>query len=337
MKRTLMRNMAAVSVWMMLGWMQVAAEPAQPALPKGHPSISEMKQKQTGMMPALPAGHPDMAAMKAKAAATSQPAVLGILAVHAVQGTRNGPAIGADSTTIEAYLEGELTKRVEVKLDARGNASVPGIPFGAGYEQLVKISHGGVEFAAALEASNKGSGAIEVPVYESTDQAPAWQVRMWHMIVQPTTGGVEVLEVVAVENPTDRAWLGIARADGKHESLKLALPAGTKEVQLMEGFHDCCTQVDASGVSNTMPMLPGVTQFKLGYIVPSKNGKAEVTAVTPAMVKTMMVLVPNDGSVISAQGLEGPSVVNMGRGDVRYFKGNGIAAGKQLKITLPSK
>jgi hypothetical protein len=155
------------------------------------------------------------------------------------------------------------------------------------------------------------------------------------MMVQPTAGGVEVLEVVAVENPTDRAWVGVPRADGKKESLKLALPAGTKDVQLMEGFHDCCTQVDASGVSNAMPMLPGVTQFKLGYIVPAKEGKVEVTALSPAPIKMMMVLVPNDGSAITAQGLEGPAVVNMGRGDVRYFKGNGIAAGKELKITLP--
>ena len=48
----------------------------------------------------------------------------------------------------------------------------------------------------------------------------------------------------------------------------------------------------------------------------------------------MIVMVPDDGTTVSAVGLEGPSTVNMGGGNTRFFRGQEIKAGTVLKITV---
>jgi hypothetical protein len=101
----------------------------------------------------------------------------------------------------------------------------------------------------------------------------------------------------------------------------------------LAGFSDKA-RFDSGKVAEEGAMVPGVTQYQLHYSVPLAKGHADFTAVAPAPVNTMMVFFPDDGSKITATGLEGPKTVNMGNGSTRYFKGENLGAGHEAKLTV---
>ena len=159
----------------------------------------------------LPAGHPEIS----NRAASTQPAITGKLTVHAVQGTKGGPTIAGDPVVIELYQAktGQMFKRIETKLDAQGAVVVEDLPVALGFQPRVSVRHGGAEYVVAGEAMDgvRADGKVDVTVYESTDQAPAWQVPMRHVIVHRVPEGLHVTEMLSINNPADHAWLGTAR------------------------------------------------------------------------------------------------------------------------------
>jgi hypothetical protein len=137
-----------------------------------------------------------------------------------------------------------------------------------------------------------------------------------------------------VENPTDRAWIGKAGADGKRTTTVFPLPAGAADVQLAGGFHDCCVKTESDRIVNSMPLVPGNSQFRIVYTVPVKDEKAELALTAPAPVGHVMAFVPDDGSTVTAEGLEAGGVANMGNGKTRFYKAKDLAAGATIKLSL---
>ena len=316
-----------------------AAAQGQGQLPAGHPDISQMKGGAGGagtaggmgaMKGQLPAGHPSVEQMQA--APATQPVTFGTLTVKAIQKTANGPAISGDDVTVEIYDQENMIKKVQAKLDESGVAKVADVPFGGTYGQFVRINHGGVEYTQQVDAGQE----VAVNVHESTEAAPAWSIKMRHMIVQPLEegGGVQVTDVLAVENPSDRAWLGRDEGSGKRTTFAVGLPAGATNVQLGGAFHDCCVKIENGKAVNTMALLPGVNKYQISYTLSAVGGKAEVSTSAPALTKNMIVMVPDDGAAASAVGLEGPSTVNMGGGNTRFFRGTEVKEGTDMKVTL---
>lgn len=319
----------------LMGGQQQPAAQDQPQLPKGHPDISKLTggeqqpHEQPAGTPELPKGHPDISKLRASA---TQP-VAGTLTVRAVQGTAGAPAVGADPITVEVYGNEQLIGKLDIKLDDDGTTTIDNIPTGSGYQVLARVTHGGVEFDGVVDANNR-TVQLSIPVFESTETRPDWNVQMRHLIVQPADDGVHVMEVIAISNPADRAWLGEKPGtDGKRTVFTVPLPADAIKVQLAGGFHECCSKIENGKITNTMALVPGVTQYQFTYVVPATKGTADISASFAVPVKSMMVLVP-EGVSASAVGLEGPKTVNMGNGNTQYFKGADLAANKEVKVTV---
>ncbi len=318
----------------------------QPALPAGHPQLPAGHPQLPAGHPQLPAGHPQMgqpgqglpaghpSIEQLRAMATTRPVTYGKVTIKAQQATANGPVIGADKAAIEIYENNELVKTLPVQLGPDGTGTIDNVPFGGNYDQLAKVTHEGVDFSGYVDP-RKDTQAVTVPVYETTEQEPAWQVKMRHIIVQPAEKAIQVIEVLAVENPTDRAWIGKADSAGNHTTFSLQLPVAAHSVEFGGSFHDCCTKIEGTKVITSMALLPGVHKYEVGYLLPDSKGRTELTATAPALVKNMMVIVP-EGMNATAEGLNGPQEVNMGRGVTRFFRGSDIPAGKTIKLTFAS-
>jgi hypothetical protein len=304
----------------------------QPALPKGHPQIPAKNSGQ------LPKGHPDIAAMRAAAAAgTTQPAVKPGLYIRVTQRTKGGPAIGAEPITLEFYAVGEVVKKIEAQLNTEGSALIQDLP-SQEVVPVVKINHAGVEYTVEgdpLDAVHPQQ-RINVAVYETTEQTPEWRVQMRHLMVQPVAGGVEVMDMMVVENPADRAWVGAAGDDGKRRTFEVAVPKGAKDLKLGGGYHDCCVTVEDGRIINTMAVIPGVTQYQMQYTLPvDKDGKAVVLTVAPAPVQHMMAFVSDDGSTVVPAGIESAGSRKTEKGGaVRMYQGKDMPAGKEASLTV---
>jgi hypothetical protein len=326
---------------------QMMKQPAASSgsLPAGHPDISQMRKPSQSRgaagaaMPAgvnLPAGHPDLSAMKRAGTATTQPAVTGTLFIRAIQSTPGGPAVGADPVVIELHVQGQVIERIEAKLDDKGTALLNAIPLRLNPQPVVRITHGGVEYTGTSDPMDPSlpNAELQIPVYEATDEQPAWQIKMRHVMVEPTEGGLQVMDMIAIENPSDRAWIGTPTSDGKRATFSIDLPAGAEQIQLVGGAHDCCNKIEGTKVTNTMPLVPGQTQLRIVYGLPATNGKADITVVAPAPTSHLMVMLPDDGTTVIGEGLQAGGSTSMGKGKTRFYKAAGVPAGQQLKLTV---
>ena len=320
-------------------------------LPSGHPDIAQMleqrKQAKTKakMNGELPAGHPPIGGMKTNPTApmqavqpgTTQPAMFGTLVVRAVQGTAGGPAIGELPVVVELLMGDQLVDKKQLKLAADGTLRLDNIPLSMNVTPVVKVTYNGVEFTGqgdVMDAS-RAEQQVQVPVFETTETAPAWTVKMQHVMLEPTVDGVRVIEMLAVENPTDRAWVGgPAGADGKRRTLAFALPTGAKDVSFGGALHDCCTVIEQGKVFDSMALVPGVSQYRIGYTVPVEKGKADIAFATVAPVKHLMVFLPDDGSTVSADGMGDAGVADMGGGKTRFYRATDVAAGTAVKLSI---
>jgi hypothetical protein len=306
-----------------------ATTPPAGVLPKGHPDISGL----AGGAGALPSGHPDISGLGRGGATTRPIPAMATLDIRAVQGTAGAAAIGAEPITVEARQGDQIVGKLEAKLDENGTASVSGIPTGEQFQSTVKVTHGGVEYMAVAQPFEGNRQQITVPVYEPTDQAPAWSVKMRHVIVEPTNGGVQVIEMLAVANPIDHAWVGAAGADGKRTTFAIDLPTAAKDVQLGGAFHECCVKVENGKVTNSMALVPGTTEYQLAYILPADNGNVVLTSTAPAKQDSLMIFVPDDGSKVTTEGLQS-GAMDMGGGKTRYYTAGGLATGQSVKLAI---
>jgi hypothetical protein len=324
-------------------------------LPKGHPDIQQLLEQRKAaktkakMSGELPAGHPPVSGMPPKAGAapmqslqpgTTQPAMFGTVLVRVVQGTANGPAVGQLPATVQLMMgDQELDKR-ELQTAADGSLRLDNIPLSMNVTPVVKVKYNDVEYTGQGDVMDgaRAEQHLQIPVFETTETAPAWNVKMQHVMLDPSVDGVRVTEMLAIENPTDKAWIGkqVPGTDGsaKRRTLAFALPANATDVQFGGALHDCCTTVENGQVFDSMAVVPGVSQYRIGYTLPVKNGAAEVAFATPAAVEHLMVFLPDDGSTVKADGIGDGGVADMGGGKTRFYRAANVAAGTNVKLNL---
>jgi hypothetical protein len=152
---------------------------------------------------------------------------LGSLTIHAIQGTKGGPAIAGDPVKVEVYNNGQLAGQVDTKLDDKGVVTVSGVPMGDVFQIAVRVSHAGADFnVTPVFAPNTSEQQVDVTVAESTEQAPDWFVHMRHIMAQPGADGLNVIDMVSVQNPSDRAWIGSADANRQTRHVHTAASSG---------------------------------------------------------------------------------------------------------------
>lgn len=324
-----------------------AAPATQPALPPGHPPLSQDAPKQKPALPdghpslpgmtggnngaALPPGHPDLSAMKKK---DVKPIDV-VFTVNAVQSTKGAAPIGVAPATLEFFFDNQSAKKIEFQLNEKGSATVKADAIPSGAQPVLTVKHQTVDYHAVgtpVDAARPQS-RIDVGVYETTEQVPAWTVKMQHVMLQPNADGVGVMEMIALENPTDRSWVGTLSEDGKRTTFKLPLPPGAKDVQLLQGFHDCCVEWVGNEIVNRMALTPGTGQYRLAYTIPYTDGHSTLAFKTPAPVEHLMVFLP-DGAKASVKGLEDIGSQKMGDKSIHAFTGTKIPAGQEVQLIV---
>lgn len=321
------------------------APATRPALPAGHPDIGGVSASK----PALPAGHPDVGGGQGTGPAdpslpAGHPAVggpvaaFGTLTVRVQQGTKGGPAVARDLVVVDLYnSRGAVVRSVSGTLDAQGAATFERLPLAVPFQPLVRVTHGGVEHTAVgnvMDGRHSGQ-QVRMTVYEWTETPPAWSVTMRHVIIDPTPEGVvSVTEILSVQNPTDRAWVGRADANGARVTLVLPVTPGADRFEFPAGQQARSVRKDENRLAYTAPLLPGASEFQISYSVPVTNGKARVALAAPADVGNTMVFVVDRGATVNVENLQASGSHDMGGAKALMFGASNVKAGAQAVLTL---
>jgi hypothetical protein len=319
-----MTSRAGMALAAMLAGGLIGAAAVAPPAPQGAPPPAQTEAIEDGNKFPLP---PDEAAPAAER---------GRLAVKAVQGTPGGDAIAAAPLTVQLFHEGMLIDVVEANLDEHGVVVLEGLPVTPAVVPVVAIEHAGVVYrqAGSLMSSTALQQMVEVTCYEATEEAPLWTVGMRHVILKPAPEGVAVTEVVVVENPTDRTWVG--PADGSRSpTTSLVIAETAQNITLGPGFEDgCCTSVLRGDLINSLPLRPGKTEMMFGYLVPAVDGAVSLTFAAPVAVTHTMVIVPAEMSVEAAAGLSPSEGRGPADANVSYLVGGPYAAGQTAQLQV---
>jgi hypothetical protein len=261
----------------------------------------------------------------------------GTLAVRARQGTPGAAAIGPVPIEIELYHRGNHINTIDAHLDEHGVALIEQIPVAMGLQPLIKIAYSGVTYQKVGEVMDPSRPyqMVEVVCYELTEEAPPWSVSMRHVMVSLAPDGVEVTEVMVLNNPTQQTWVGKRGGEGKAVTTEFMLPDGALSVSLGNGFHDwCCSTLGKDRISNHLPLTPGATEMIYGYFLPAKKGGVTLDIATKAKVDHLMLIVPDSLTTSSTTGLSAGATDKMGESTVRFYSSASLNPGQPARIVL---
>lgn len=262
----------------------------------------------------------------------------GDLTIKSVQGTKAGPAAGADEGELVIYRNNAPIKRYPFHLDDQGTTVVKDLPIGLGIRPLVRVKHAGVFYQQIGEMLDtaKAASSIVVTVYEVTDKAPDWRIVLRQVMYESKATGALVAETVIVENPGDATWLGSQPDElGRRSAVRLTLPSASSDVQLQQGFHGwCCTAFKGTELNIQMPLMPGKTTYQFAYTVTADGNKIDLRVQAPAVVEHAAVYVSPKDTVAQAVQLTLKGTETIDNQPAQLYQASDVKAGEAMGIVL---
>lgn len=308
----------------------------KPGVPPGHPTTKD------GGPASMPAGIGGMGEGFSHPGGKMNAATSGALRVNIMQGTPKGTAVDQDPVTVELYAKGVVLKRFDrVKMNDKGQIELKDLPLDTAFQPVVTVVHGGAAQRAVGSAMHKYMPAIEfdMKVYDTTETKPEWTIGMRHVTLE-TVGDKEVTSLKVVEviggfNPLDKAWLGTATTNDVREAFRIKLDTNAMDVLFGPGMLEAGATFSSGEVLRPGPMLPGSSEYVLGYSIPVKAGKATLRLEAPAPVSLLAVYAPPGATVVQAKGIEVAKSqgTNANRG-LQLLKVKNVALGGVATIEL---
>ncbi len=282
-------------------------------------------------------GHNHGPVSSAPVAAASQ---TGTITVHTIQGTEGGPAVTSGNVFVQFLGHGRQVNRLDAKLDANGVAVFENVPLAVPFRPQVTVEYAGASYQAMGDVMKPGnpSQEITVKVFETTDQEPDWQVKMWHVVFNITPDGIQVIHMMVAQNPTDRAWLGAVDSEGNRYSVVLRHPKGAHSIKMGGALHTHNTRLLDDAVASTATLMPGTSMYRIEYVLPVTESDVTIPLTTPAKVTQLRVFFPDD-PVLK---LHSESLKSLGQGryelsgerTVEVFAASDLPGGKQINMVI---
>ncbi|VAX42205.1 hypothetical protein MNBD_PLANCTO03-586 [hydrothermal vent metagenome] len=262
----------------------------------------------------------------------------GSLAVQVVQGTAGGPPVGNRKIRVDLYHTNRPIWELNADLDKNGLAMLGDLPIAVLVRPVVWIEYDGVKYLEVGQAmdENNPDTAMKLTVYETTREEPGWYISMRHIMVSTVPEGTVVSETLVVENPSDKTWFGGEPMRGDQgTTIRVQLPEGVEDVYLESGFHRwCCTSFEGRELAVQMPMMPGQTMFRFSYLIPTPLGEIDLRFSAFAPTKSMVLFIPDDGTVAEEKGMELQGTENMGKQRMRNYQATGMEPGQEVGVVL---
>ncbi len=224
----------------------------------------------------------------ARTAPVARAADNGVITGHIANGTADGPIPTGLTVTLAGITStGQAATAFQSRtatVAGDGSFRFDGLPITTDYGYVATVAYQGVTYVAEMTGSDGQPTQLlnltdsaptvdsSVKVYETTADDPGVKVTLEHMLfeVDQSGGGqLIVLDVVNLNNPSDRAYTGKPGADGSPAAaLKFSLPANASGLQPYTGLDPSRLTSTADGFQSTDPVTPGVNTIAFMYLLP---------------------------------------------------------------------
>jgi len=176
-----------------------------------------------------------------------------------------------------------------------------------------------------------------ISVYESTDDPSVIKVTQTHMVFDVQTPWLAVQEIIAIQNSSDRVYIGKALA-GPHR-ITMSVPVLAKAINVQ--FDDPNVQdsvlIGDSVLTYTLPIGPGQDQIIFQYDVPFVPPTYEFNMTLPYGADKFGIYMPDVGEKITSGQLAvapDPMAGTQGAPKFLAMAGSAIAPGTTIKATF---
>ncbi|MCL4489158.1 MAG: hypothetical protein M1570_13660 [Chloroflexi bacterium] len=231
--------------------------------------------------------------------------------VDGTQGAKLSAAEGLTVTLHSAPAGATTTVSQTTQADASGHFAFSHLDTITTTRYLLQSNYAGVNYYS--DVLNFGASQTTMPVtmtvYETTTDPTVVTVSQTHFVFDIATKVFNVLEIVAVHNSSDRAFVGAS--DSPHRTtLILPLLAGAQNIQLDNPAADESTLRGATSMAYTLPFLPGddpSNQIVANYSIPFNPPTASFSMTLPYASDQFRILYADVGATLQSPLLTAPT------------------------------
>ncbi|MBN1887688.1 MAG: hypothetical protein JW850_06845 [Thermoflexales bacterium] len=265
-------------------------------------------------------------------AQTPQVAVVGQV-VGGTAGQQLPPGLVMTLYALTPDMQTVILTRTAVT-DEAGRAHFGSVPAVSGTLYAAAVDYGAVSYFSRLQQGNPDQAALTLPVtvYESTSDPALIRLDRLHLILAVQAGSLQVSEVWAVSNASDRVYL-----DGDGASLRVQLPAGATNLEFQGGEWGERYLPVEGGFVDTEAVRPGeqAHQLVFSFVLPYDGRSLDVALPLAYPLNRVDLLLPDVGVQLTSPQLvaAGPRQTQMGAYQ-HFTLAQPLAAGQALSFRL---
>lgn len=185
----------------------------------------------------------------------------GILEGQVINGTADGPGVGAGLTVMLHTLRGaeEVDSRTTTT-DAGGTFRFTGLDTDPALQYRLEVVYLGVSYSGAeLYRFNTGQTALQarLTVFETTEDDQAIYLNSAHLILESFGQMLRVSEIQLLGNRGDRTYVGKVQGSGRRVTVSIPLPEGAIGLGFPEDTPPDRYLAVEGGLLDTEPVRPG--------------------------------------------------------------------------------
>ncbi|HEU0294699.1 MAG TPA: hypothetical protein VFR47_18305 [Anaerolineales bacterium] len=216
------------------------------------------------------------------------------------------------------------------------------IPFGDNLQFTVMAIYEGVTYSSDPAPTDMKSMqvAVDVPVYESTNDLASVQIDQMHVLFDFAADGLETREIYVISSASERTVKDVYELEAdRAATLKFPLPEDADFIFFKPDDQDRFVKFKG-GFADTYPILPvtGSSQLMVSYVVPY-DGEREYTYIAPLNVGRLNFFLPEQANVsLQGAGLTGPESMTFENGEsYKMYSYSGLNAGQTVTISIGGK
>ena len=197
---------------------------------------------------------------------------------------------------VQLFRTGELLDTVSVKADSQGFFSFGEILGGTGIGYIISTEYLGVKYS--FESDYPVSDLpIVLVVYETIGESEVLTTRSSSFVVssaEPDNGSLRIVELVNVENTSDRTFVPDLSQTGNMEFLRFSLPPSVIDLDVQSNLTEGHIIQIGSGFALTAPVPPGEYEVAYNYIAMYDGDIMNFTYSFPFGADIFRVLIPEE-------------------------------------------
>jgi len=233
-------------------------------------------------------------------------------------------ASGAMSTTTQA--------------DANGRFTFTNLDTITATRYLAQANYAGVDYFSDLFRfdANQTTIPISMTVYETTTVPAVIKVNQTHLIFTVHTRAFQVQQIVAVENTSDRMYIGEALGGPHRATLTLPILADAVNLEFDDPSVDSTTLRGGAVLTYTLPIGPGKDNVIYSYAVPFDPPTYEFSLELPYDTAKFGIFMPDVGAAIQSPQLSASFPMSGAVGTPNFVGGTAekVAAGTTIRATF---